>query len=80
MTYYCKGYRLKMRPILSALALCLLFAVLGGMACRFDHVDRSEEIEQLRADNLELQQAIEGDPMTLKESSRKRRSGGGSGD
>ncbi|MDF1662408.1 MAG: hypothetical protein P1V97_11595 [Planctomycetota bacterium] len=51
MNFYCKGYRLKMRRILSTVALCLGLAGLTGAGLHYQQFDRSEELALRRARN-----------------------------
>ena len=44
MNYYCKGYRLRMRRILSTAFLCLGLAATTGAALHYQQFDRSEEL------------------------------------
>lgn len=59
MKFYCKGYRLKMRRILSTVALCLCLAGLTGAALNYYQFDRSEELALHRARNQLLAQQLQ---------------------
>lgn len=58
MNFYCKGYRLRMRRILSTAFLCLGLAAITGAALHYQEFDRSEELALHRTRNQILAQRL----------------------